>query len=84
VSLIESVPDSVLVTGPETLLHRLQEVATEPLSLDGRALAFEETVFVLTPNPLIQILQPSKVTVRVELEPSKSPKTGTARRKEGS
>ncbi len=84
VSLIEATPDSVLVTGPASILHRLQEVSTEPLSLDGRSQPFEETVFVLTPNTQVQVLQPSKVTVRVELEPSKSPRTGTARRKEGS
>jgi YbbR domain-containing protein len=81
---IEVIPDTVLVTGPASVLRRLEEVATEAVSLDGHALPFEETVSVLTPNPLIQILQPSKVTVKVELDPPRIPGSGTQRRKEGS
>ena len=42
-------------------------LATRPINLDSHALTFEETVQVVTPDPLIQIVQPSKVTVRVSL-----------------
>lgn len=80
VRFFEATPDGVVVTGPASLLVRLEEVSTEPISLDGHALPFEETVSVLTPNPLIQILQPSRVTVKVELEPPGTP--GNKGRKE--
>ncbi|HXO20604.1 MAG TPA: CdaR family protein [Thermoanaerobaculia bacterium] len=65
----EAFPNQVLVTGPETLLSRIATLSTRPISLDGHALTFEETVSVLPPDPLIQVVQPSKVTVRVPIEP---------------
>ncbi|HEX9943323.1 MAG TPA: CdaR family protein [Thermoanaerobaculia bacterium] len=66
----EVFPNQVLVTGPEPLLARIDSLSTRPISLEGRVLTFEETVPVLTPDPLIQIVQPSKVTVRVPLQAS--------------
>jgi len=69
----EVLPDQVLVTGPETLLARIQSLATRPISLDGHAMTFDETVNVTQPDPLIQIVQPSKVTVRVPLTPPPPP-----------
>ena len=69
----EVLPDQVLVTGPETLLARIQSLATRPISLDGHAMTFDETVNVTQPDPLIQIVQPSKVTVRVPLAPPPAP-----------
>jgi YbbR domain-containing protein len=65
----EVFPNQVLVTGPETLLARFQSLSTRPVSLDGHALTFEETVAVIPPDPLIQVVQPSKVSVRVPLHP---------------
>jgi YbbR domain-containing protein len=76
----DATPDGVMVTGPASLLERLEEVSTDPIALDGHALTFDETVSVRTPNPLIQILQPYKVTVRIELEEPGAP--GTPGRKE--
>lgn len=76
----ETTPDGVVVTGPASLLERLEEVSTDPIALDGHALTFDETVSVRTPNPLIQILQPYKVTVRIELEEPGEP--GAPGRKE--
>jgi YbbR domain-containing protein len=63
----EVFPNQVLVTGPESLLAKVQSLSTRPLNLDGHALTFEETVAVVPPDPLIQIVQPSKVSVRVPL-----------------
>jgi YbbR domain-containing protein len=63
----EVFPNQVLVTGPESLLAKVQSLSTRPLNLDGHALTFEETVSVVPPDPLIQIVQPSKVSVRVPL-----------------
>jgi YbbR domain-containing protein len=65
----EVFPSQVLVTGPESMLSRVESLATRPISLDGHALTFEETVPVITPDPLIQVVQPSKVTVRVPMQP---------------
>lgn len=65
----EVFPNQVLVTGPASMLAKLEALATRPINLDGHALTFEETVQVVTPDPLIQIVQPSKVTVRVPMQP---------------
>jgi len=77
----EVFPNQVLVTGPESLLGKVQSLSTRPISLDGHAITFEETVAVVPPDPLIQVVQPSKVTVRV---PMRLPEPGVgAMRKKG-
>jgi YbbR domain-containing protein len=63
----EVFPNQVLVTGPKSMLARVESLTTPPISLEGHALTFEQQVPVLPPDPLIQIVQPSKVTVRVPL-----------------
>jgi YbbR domain-containing protein len=65
----EVFPNQILVTGPESLLRGLETIASQPISLAGRAVTFEEIVGVVSPNPLIQVIQPSRVTVRVPLTP---------------
>jgi YbbR domain-containing protein len=80
----EVFPNQVLVSGPETMLARIDSLSTRPISLDGHALSFEESVEVLSPDPLIQISQPTKVTVRVPLEqPSLAPVTAKPRKEKG-
>jgi len=70
----EVFPDQVMVTGPESLIIKLEALQTRPVRLDGHALTFEETVSVVPPeDPLIQIVQPSKVAVRVPLQPPALP-----------
>lgn len=64
----EVVPNQAWVTGPKSMIAQIDSLATYPVSLNGRTATFEETVPVLTPDPLIQIVQSSKVTVRVPLE----------------
>jgi YbbR domain-containing protein len=67
----EVFPNQVLVTGPEAMLARVDSLTTRPISLEGRTTTLEEPeVPVLTPDPLIQIVQPSKVTVRVPIQPA--------------
>lgn len=61
-------PDSVLVTGPESLISGLTAVTTSPISLDGHALTFEQTVSVVPPNPLVHVVEPSVVTVVVPMQ----------------
>jgi YbbR domain-containing protein len=63
----EVFPNLVLVTGPESLLAKVQSLSTRPVDLNGHALSFEETVAVVPPDPLIQVVQPSKVSVRVPM-----------------
>jgi YbbR domain-containing protein len=66
----EVFPNQVLVTGPESMLARVEALSTRPISIEGRATTLEEAdVPVLTPDPLIQIVQPSKVMVRVPIKP---------------
>lgn len=69
----EILPNQVLVTGPESLLKRLEWLDARPLSLEGRTVTFEETVSVAPTDPLIQVVQPTKVNVRVPLTPPKPP-----------
>jgi YbbR domain-containing protein len=69
----EVLPNQVFVTGPESLLKRVEWLDSRPLSLDGRTVTFEETVSVVPPDPLIQVVQPSKVNVRIPLTPPEPP-----------
>jgi YbbR domain-containing protein len=66
----EVLPNQVLVAGPEPVLSHLDALSTGPVNLDGHAEAFEEIVPVLAPDPLIQIIQPAQVTVRVQMRPA--------------
>jgi YbbR domain-containing protein len=69
-------PDMVQVTGPESLLAGITAATTSPISLDGHALSFKQTVSVVPPDPLVRIVQPSVVTVEV---PMHFPGTGAGR-----
>lgn len=64
----EVLPPRVLVRGPRSRLSQVQALTTSPVSLDGHALDFEEPVAVVSPDPLVTILQPVVVTVRVPME----------------
>jgi YbbR domain-containing protein len=65
----EVLPNQVLVSGPASLIARAATLSTQPISLDGHALPFDATVSVVSPDPLIQIVQPFRVLVRVVLKP---------------
>jgi YbbR domain-containing protein len=60
-------PNLVLVSGPESVVRRTENLETIPISLDGHALTFEVEVPVLPPDPLVQIVQPTRVTVRIPM-----------------
>ena len=66
----EVLPNQVLVTGPSSLLRRYPTLSTAAIDLTGHALTFEETVPVQAPDPLIQVVQPARVTVKVPLQPT--------------
>ncbi|HSF41581.1 MAG TPA: CdaR family protein [Thermoanaerobaculia bacterium] len=65
----EVFPNQVLVTGPESQFSKIQSLSTAPIDVTGHLSTFEETVAVVPPNPLIQIVQPSKVSVRIPVQP---------------
>jgi YbbR domain-containing protein len=71
----EVFPNQVLVTGPESLIARVQALSTRPVSLTGRTETFEDSVPVSAPDPLIQVAQPSRVSVRVPIQPAEAAKT---------
>lgn len=68
----EVFPNQVLVAGPESLVSRTQVLRTRPVSLAGQSVTFEADVAVVPPDPLIQIVQPSRVRVRVPIEPPRN------------
>ncbi len=70
----EIFPNQVLVTGPASLISRANHLSTFPISLDGRAVTFELTVPVVSPDPLIQIVQPTQVNVKVPMTIADEPK----------
>ena len=72
----EVFPNQVLVTGPASMVARIEVLRTRPVSLAGRSATFEERVPVVPPDPLIQIVQPSRVSVKVTIQPPK-PETQT-------
>jgi YbbR domain-containing protein len=78
-------PNQVQVTGPVSRIARAGTLSTQPISLDGHALPFEVSVPVVSPDPLIQIVQPSKVLVRVQLTPpqAETPPPHPPRRRRG-
>jgi YbbR domain-containing protein len=65
----EVLPNQVLVTGPVSRIAKAGTLSTQPIGLDGHAIPFEVQVPVVSPDPLIQIVQPFKVLVRVVLTP---------------
>lgn len=65
----EVFPNQVMVTGPESLIARVPALSTRAVSLTGRTETFEDSVAVTAPDPLIQVIQPSRVSVRVPIQP---------------
>lgn len=80
----EVFPSSVLVTGPESLIGRVQALSTRPVSLTGRTETFEDSVTVISPDPLIQVAQPSKVAVRVPIQRTDTAEDGQEEPRKGS
>ena len=69
VGVVEVFPNQVLVSGPESKLQRIVSLSTPPINIEGRTSTLEETVPVLVSDQLIQIVQPSRVTVRIPIQP---------------
>ena len=67
----EVFPNQVLVTGPESLVTSTQMLRTRPVNVAGRNATFEVEVAVVPSDPLLQVMQPSRVSVRVPIQPPK-------------
>lgn len=65
----EVLPNQVFVIGPKSVLSRIESLDTQPIDLSDRTTTVEETLTVLAPDPLIQVVPPAKVNVRVPLIP---------------
>jgi hypothetical protein len=74
------VPDKVTVRGPEGIIAGLTNVSTNAVSLDGHALSFAQTVSVVSPDPLVRVVEPPFVTVQVPMVPAAAAAPGGERR----
>jgi len=61
-------PTKVLVSGPSSHIELIEALTTTPIDLTGHALDFKEQVAVVSPDPLVKVVQPSVVTVQVPLK----------------
>ncbi len=60
-------PATAKVSGPASRVRQVLEL-TAPVQLDGHARTFTETVRVVSPDPLVQIVEPTVVEVQVPME----------------
>lgn len=60
-------PPLALVSGPESQVLKLDEVATERIIMTGRATTFVQNVAVLSDSPLVRIISPLTTQVTVPL-----------------
>lgn len=67
VQQVEVVPDRAQVSGPESRLKTLRWLTTSNVNLNGHALDFEDSAAVVSPDPLVKVVQPTVVLVRVLL-----------------
>ncbi|MEM8959992.1 MAG: CdaR family protein [Acidobacteriota bacterium] len=75
-------PARVQVEGPVSKLSVLDAVAVS-VSVDRRAMTFEEEVQIIAPDPLIQILEPKRVVVSIPMrQPDLTPLDDTATEEE--
>ena len=71
-------PPTAVVAGPQSLISSLASVTTSPISLDGHALTFAQTVPVVAPDPLVRVLEPTTVTVQIPMESPDTREEGAA------
>ncbi len=60
-------PSTASVSGPESRVRQVLEL-TAPVQLDGHARTFTETVRVVSPDPMVQVVEPTFVEVQVPME----------------
>lgn len=76
-------PGRARIRGPATIVSGITSVSTSPISLDGHALDFSQTVSVVSGDPLVRIVEPTFVTVDIPMrvpEPAADDEPRAARR----
>ena len=63
-----SIPPAIELQGPKSRIEAVDLIKTRPVSLNGHAQTFEESVSVILPDPLATV-DPGVVRVRVPMEP---------------
>ena len=71
-------PDRATVSGPEGIVSGLTSVTTSAIALDGHSFSFSQAVSVVSPDPLVRIVEPPFVTVQVGLVAGPSAKEDEA------
>lgn len=69
-------PDRALVSGPQSRIERIAHLPTTAVSLDGHAFDFSEPAAVVSPDPLVKVMEPSVVTVFVPMRLPGEAETG--------
>lgn len=67
VTAVTPEPPRALVQGPEQQLGVLPSVSTDPVVVEGARAGFTVTVGVRSPSPLLRVVEPLAVQVRVEV-----------------
>ena len=70
VRTVSSNPASVEVVGPESVLKRISEAITEPISVAGVSALVRETVSIGLPDPAVRLRTPQSALVTVDISPS--------------
>lgn len=72
-------PDRALVSGPESQILKLSEVATERIIMTGRTATFTQNVAIVSDSPLVRVVTPltTQITVPVLAEIGPNPPTLT-------
>lgn len=60
-------PESVSVSGPESVLRKLEKIITEPLSVQGDSRGFKKSLELVNPKPHELTLAVSSVNVSVDI-----------------
>ena len=60
-------PDRAEVTGPRSRVERVSEIIAF-ISLDGHAFSFEEAVTLVSPDPLVRVVVPTEVLIKVPMD----------------
>jgi YbbR domain-containing protein len=69
VASVKSLPDHVVVAGPESRLAALDGVEVPPISVEQAQMTFAREVGVELPDPLVRLVDSPRVRVTVRMEP---------------
>jgi YbbR domain-containing protein len=65
---VSAAPDRALVRGPRSRLEAVTHLETSVVRLEGHAFSFSERAQVLSPDPLVLVVEPSTVTIEVQMQ----------------